>query len=54
MKNNLRKFENDVFRDLNTVVINEEIWLNANDVVVPWDIVIPVMLWQDMLMGTMS
>ena len=29
MENNLKKFENDVFRDLNTVVINEEIWLNA-------------------------
>lgn len=32
MDNNLVKFENDVFGDLNTVVINEEIWLNANDV----------------------
>lgn len=32
MVNNLAKFENDVFGDLNTVVINEEIWLNANDV----------------------
>lgn len=32
MDNNLKKFENDVFGDLNTVVINEEIWLNANDV----------------------
>ena len=32
MENNLAKFENDVFGDLNTVVINEEIWLNANDV----------------------
>ena len=32
MENNLKKFENDVFGDLNTVVINEEIWLNANDV----------------------
>ena len=31
MENNLKKFENDVFGDLNTVVINEEIWLNAND-----------------------
>ena len=40
---NLAKFENDVFGDLNTVVINEEIWLNANDVCRalgysnPWD-----------------
>lgn len=43
MENNLKKFENDVFGDLNTVVINEEIWLNANDVCRglgysnPWD-----------------